>query len=36
MILCLDIGNTHIFAGLFVDNIIQLRFRYPAKQHRPG
>ena len=32
MILCLDIGNTHIFAGLFADNAIQLRFRYPSKQ----
>lgn len=31
MILCLDIGNTHIFSGLFVDGEIKLRFRYPSK-----
>lgn len=31
MILCLDVGNTHIFSGLFVDNEIKLRFRYPSQ-----
>lgn len=30
MILCLDIGNTHIFGGLMQDNTILLRFRYPS------
>lgn len=33
MILCLDVGNTHIYSGLFVDNKIKLRFRYPS-QHQ--
>ena len=32
MILCLDVGNTHIFSGLFVDHEIKLRFRYPSQQ----
>ena len=30
MILCVDIGNSHIFSGLFVNNDIKLRFRYPS------
>ena len=30
MIICLGIGNTHIYGGVFVDDEIQLRFRYPA------
>ncbi len=30
MILCLDIGNTHIYGGLFVNQKIKLRFRYPS------
>lgn len=30
MILCLDVGNTHIYGGLFVDNKLQLQFRYPS------
>ena len=32
MILCLDVGNTHIYAGLFGDKEIKLRFRYPSDQ----
>ncbi len=32
MILCLDVGNTHIFAGVFKNDAIQLRFRYPSDQ----
>ncbi len=31
MILCLDIGNTHIYAGVFDGNDIVLRFRYPSQ-----
>jgi type III pantothenate kinase len=31
MIICLDIGNTHIYGGAFVDDVIKLRFRYPSK-----
>ncbi len=30
MIICLDVGNTHIFGGVFDGDIIKLRFRYPA------
>ena len=30
MILCLDIGNTHIFGGLYADNKLKLQFRYPS------
>ena len=30
MILCVDVGNTHIYAGVFVDGNIVLRFRYPT------
>ncbi len=32
MILCLDVGNTHIFGGVFAGNTIQMRFRYDTKQ----
>ncbi len=32
MILCLDVGNSHIFGGVFQGNNIQLRFRYDTKQ----
>lgn len=32
MILCLDVGNTHIFGGVFTDHQIQMRFRYDTKQ----
>lgn len=31
MLLTIDIGNTHIFAGVFVDNEIKLRFRKASK-----
>jgi len=30
MILCLDVGNTHIFGGLYVDSKLQFQFRYPS------
>ena len=30
MIFCLDIGNTHIFGGLYLDNTLKLQFRYPS------
>lgn len=30
MILCLDVGNTHIYGGLFIDKKLQLQFRYPS------
>ena len=32
MILCLDVGNSHIYAGLFKDNDIKLTIRYPSNQ----
>src|SRR5579871_4810272 len=32
MILCLDVGNTHIFGGVFDKDEIILRFRYDTKQ----
>jgi len=32
MILCLDVGNTHIFGGVFAGEQIILRFRYDTKQ----
>lgn len=31
MILCLDIGNTHIYGGVFSGKKIKLRFRYPSR-----
>jgi len=30
MLLCLDIGNSHIFGGVFGENKILLRFRHPT------
>lgn len=30
MKLCLDVGNTHIFGGLFQNNELQFQFRYPS------
>ena len=30
MILCLDVGNTHIYGGTFVNDEIALTFRYPS------
>ncbi len=32
MILCLDVGNSHIFGGVFKEDQIQLRFRYNTKE----
>jgi len=32
MILCLDVGNTNIFGGVFQGENIELRFRYDTKQ----
>lgn len=32
MILCLDIGNSHIFGGVFQDNTIHVTFRYASNQ----
>ena len=31
MIICLEIGNTNIYAGVFDNNEIILKFRYPSK-----
>lgn len=31
MLLCLDVGNSHIYGGLFQNNEICLRFRHPSK-----
>jgi type III pantothenate kinase len=33
MIICLDIGNTHIYGGVFINSDIKLRFRYPSSTH---
>ncbi len=32
MILCLDIGNSQVFGGVFAEDKIQLRFRYPTQR----
>lgn len=32
MMLCLDIGNTHIYGGLLEKQTIHLRFRFPSNQ----
>lgn len=32
MILCFDIGNSHIFGGVLIGNDIKLRFRYNSNQ----
>lgn len=32
MILCLDVGNSHIFGGVFAQDEIKLRFRYNTKE----
>ena len=32
MILCLDLGNSHIFGGVIEGHKIKLRFRYPSNQ----
>lgn len=31
MLLCIDIGNSHIYGGLFKDDAVQCRFRYTSK-----
>lgn len=31
MLLCIDIGNSHIYGGLFNREVIQFRFRYTSK-----
>lgn len=31
MLLCIDVGNSHIYGGLFQNNEISLRFRHPSK-----
>ena len=30
MLLCLDVGNTHIYGGLFHESELKIRFRYPS------
>lgn len=30
MILCLDVGNTHIYGGVYADETLQCQFRYPS------
>ena len=32
MLLCLDIGNSHVCGGVFVDNELLIQFRYDSKQ----
>ncbi len=32
MLLCLDVGNTHIYGGVFLGNKLQLRFRCTSRQ----
>lgn len=32
MLLCLDVGNSHIFGGIFEDDQLRLSFRYPSNQ----
>lgn len=32
MLLCLDIGNSHLFGGVFDNNKLLLSFRYPSKE----
>lgn len=31
MILCLDVGNSHLFGGVYVDNDLKLKFRHQSK-----
>lgn len=31
MLLCIDMGNSHIYGGLFQNNLVQFRFRYTSK-----
>lgn len=32
MLLCLDVGNSHIFGGIFEGEVLRLSFRYPSNQ----
>ena len=32
MLLCFDVGNTHIHGGVFSDEKLLLQFRFPSKQ----
>lgn len=32
MLLCIDIGNSHLYAGVFSENKLLLQFRYDSKQ----
>jgi len=32
MMLCLDVGNSHIYGGVFKDEEIKLRFRHASKE----
>jgi len=32
MLLCLDVGNSHIFGGIFEEETLRLSFRYPSNQ----
>ena len=32
MLLCIDVGNSHIFGGVFAEDELLLRFRYSTKQ----
>lgn len=31
MLLCIDVGNSHIYGGVFVEDVIKLRFRHTSK-----
>lgn len=33
MLLCLDVGNSHIYGGFFNDDQLSLQFRYPSKNY---
>ena len=31
MMLCIDVGNSHIYGGVFIDDVIGVRFRHTSK-----
>ena len=33
MLLCLDVGNSHIYGGIFEEDNLTHQFRYPSKNH---